>query len=168
MNVLSKMKRKSHISFFCPKKTKTNNNTNNNKNTHTQKKNPKDNHGDQQEEWSVGETGSNSKGTVEQAETDRNPGSETEENTEFCAKTLQCHKAYIVEPYIEPFFELFKLCKVAVSVSTASCEWSFSALKPGVSQVHYGRDYAQFGFTRYCIKQGKIIEPRGICWSVSK
>lgn len=46
MNVLSKMKRKSHISFFCPKKTKTNNNTNNNKNTHTQKKNPKDNHGD--------------------------------------------------------------------------------------------------------------------------
>lgn len=36
-----------------------------------------------------------------------------------------------IEPYTEVSFELFKLCKIAVSipVSTASCELSFSALK---------------------------------------
>ncbi len=39
--------------------------------------------------------------------------------------------ALFIEPYKEVFFELFKLCKIAVSipVSTASCERSFSALK---------------------------------------
>ena len=39
--------------------------------------------------------------------------------------------ALFIEPYKEVFFELFKLCKIAVSipVSTASCELSFSALK---------------------------------------
>uniref|UniRef100_A0A4W5L160 HAT C-terminal dimerisation domain-containing protein n=1 Tax=Hucho hucho TaxID=62062 RepID=A0A4W5L160_9TELE len=39
--------------------------------------------------------------------------------------------ALFIEPYKEVFFELFKLCKIAVSipVSTASCEQSFSALK---------------------------------------
>lgn len=36
-----------------------------------------------------------------------------------------------IEPYKEVFFELFKLCKIAVAlpVSSASCERSFSTLK---------------------------------------
>lgn len=47
--------------------------------------------------------------------------------------------ALFIEPYKEVFFELFKLCKIAVSipVSTASCEQSFSAPKlVKTSQVH--------------------------------
>lgn len=33
-----------------------------------------------------------------------------------------------IEPYKEVFFELYRFCKIAIPMSTASCEQSFSTL----------------------------------------
>lgn len=70
-----------------------------------------------------------------------------------------------LDPYQDVFYELFRLCKIAVvlPVSSASCERSFSSLRL-IKTVYYDRkETIEFGCTQHCFKTHKSIRSRYIC-----